>query len=104
MDWTWLGNAFNVLFGAVLGVAGTVIYDRRFAKRPDLRYIFGAPAKFGTGDRETVYQNLEVTNAGTETTTDVRISFSRPDFDASENKVHMTDRTISRKRMIKYEC
>ena len=87
MDWSWLGNAFNIVFGAIIGIAGKFIYDRRFAKHPDLRYTFGAPAKFGTGERERVYQNLEVTNAGTETTTDVRINFSRPNFDLSEYQV-----------------
>jgi hypothetical protein len=71
------------LFGVAVGIAGKVIYDRRFAKRPDLRYVFGAPAKFG----DKVYQNLEVTNAGTETTTDVRINFSLPNFDLSEHQV-----------------
>jgi hypothetical protein len=83
MDWSWLGNAFNIMFGAVVGIAGTVIYDRRFAKRPDLRYVFGAPARFGT----TIYQNLGVTNAGRETTTDVRMNFSRTKFDSSEYQV-----------------
>jgi hypothetical protein len=83
MDWSWLGNVFNILFGAVIGIAGKVIYDRRFAKRPDLRYILGARAKFG----ERVYQNLEVTNAGRETTIDVRINFSRPGFDSVEYQV-----------------
>jgi hypothetical protein len=66
--------AFGAAFGAVLGVIGKVVYDRRFAKRPDLRYSLGAPATFGTGERERTYQNLEVTNAGLETTTDVRIN------------------------------
>jgi hypothetical protein len=87
MDWSWLGEAFKILFGAAVGIAGTVIYDRRFSRRPDLRFKFGAPARFETGDIENVFQNLEVTNAGTETTTDVRINFSRPSFDISDCEV-----------------
>ena len=91
MDWSWLGSAFNILFTAVIGgviaIAGKVIYDRRFSRRPDLRFKFGAPARFETGDIERVFQNLEVTNAGTETTTDVRINFSLPNFDLSEYQV-----------------
>ena len=87
MDWSWLGEALKILGAAAVGIAVKVIYDRRFARRPDLRFNFGAPAKFGTGERERVYQNLEVTNAGTETTTDVRINFSRPNFDLSEYQV-----------------
>ena len=54
MEWSLLNDAIKTVFGAVIGIAGKVIYDRRFAKRPDLRYAFGAPATFGTGDRETV--------------------------------------------------
>ena len=105
MDWSWLGNAFNILFAAGMGgiitLAGKVIYDRRFSKRPDLRYTFGASAKFG----ETVYQNLEVTNAGTETTTDVRINFSRPGFDLSKYQVsydgpHNFEKTDDQVRML----
>jgi len=99
MDWSWLGNAANIVLGAAVGVVGKVIYDRRFAKRPDLRYTFGAPAKFG----ETVYQNLEVSNAGTETTSDVRINFSLPNFDLVEHQVSYTDRMISRERLIVQE-
>ena len=70
----------TAVFGAVIGIVGKVIYDRRFAKRPDLRFIFGHRAKFGTGEREIVYQNLEVTNVGLETTTDVYINFKHVDL------------------------
>jgi hypothetical protein len=87
MDLSWIGEAIKVLLIAVLGIVGKVIYDHRFAKKPDLRYSFGAPAAFGTGERERVYQNLEVSNVGTESTTDVRINFSLPGFDLIEHQV-----------------
>jgi hypothetical protein len=87
MDWSWLGEAFKILLGAAVGIAATVIYDRRFSRRPDLRFNFSAPMRFETGDIERVFQNLEVTNAGMETTTDVRINFSRPSFDISDYQV-----------------
>lgn len=87
MDWSWVADVLKIVVGAVVGIAVKVIYDRRFAKKPDLRFGFGAPAKFGTGDNKTVYQTLEVANAGTETTTDVRINFSLPMFDLVDHQV-----------------
>ena len=87
MDWSWLASTANLVIGVAAGVIGKVIYDRRFAKQPDLRYALGTPATFGSGDRETVYQNLEISNSGTDTTTDVRINFSLPAFDLVEHQI-----------------
>lgn len=73
---------------AVIGFFSKVLYDRRFAKRPDLRYDVQAPATFGTGERERVYQNLVVTNVGTERTDDVRIAFRRQVFETVEHQIN----------------
>jgi hypothetical protein len=101
----WIGDGIKLVLAAVFGIVGKVIYDRQFAKKPDLRYSFGAPATFGTGERSRVYQNLEVSNAGTESTTDVRINFSLPEFDLIEHQVaydgvHSLERTEDRATLV----
>ena len=101
MDWSWLNTVVNLVLGGAVGILGKVIYDRLFAKQPDLRYSLGAPATFGAGDRATIYQNLEVSNLGRETTTDVRLNFSLPAFDLVEHQIsydgpHTLERTEDR--------
>jgi len=100
-DFIW--EALKILVAVLLGVGGKVLYDRFFAKGPDLRYEFQRAANFGVGDKETVYQNLVVTNQGTDTAEDVRISFKRPgldlveyqlEFDGPHDKEQTDDRAV----------
>lgn len=77
----------KILAAAVLGFLAKVLYDRRFAKRPDLRYKFQAPATFGAGEKKRIYQNLVVSNNGTERIEDVRVAFRRRDFESAECQV-----------------
>lgn len=87
----WFTGTFaevvKIAVGVFLGVVAKVIYDRRFAKRPDLRYEFQRPATFGAGEKEKVFQNLVLTNEGMETANDVRISFKRPVFEKVEHHI-----------------
>ncbi|HEY3303773.1 MAG TPA: hypothetical protein VGL70_09605 [Candidatus Binatia bacterium] len=74
-------------FGSLLGLGGKVAYDRFFAKRPNLRYAINAPARFGSGEKARIYQNIEISNKGNETTSDVRINFNAQTFPLVEHQV-----------------
>lgn len=77
----------KLLGAAVLGFLGKILYDRRFAKRPDLRFSFERPATFGSGEKATIYQNLEIANVGSDTASNVRVIFKRPIFDLIEHQI-----------------
>ena len=77
----------KILVAAVLGFLAKVLYDRRFAKRPDLIYEVQPPATFGAGEKKRIYQNIIVANIGTERIEDVRIAFRRDDFESVEHQV-----------------
>lgn len=80
----------KLVFAAILGFSAKVFYDRRFARRPDVSFSFEQPATFGVGDKARTYQNLEITNIGRETATDVRILFRRPMFDLVDHQIQFT--------------
>jgi hypothetical protein len=96
---------FKIAAAVALGIVGKIIYDRKFSNKPDLRYKFESPASFGTGEKERLYQDLVVSNEGTETAMDVRISFDRSKFSQVEYQIdfeglHNTEESDDRSTII----
>jgi hypothetical protein len=66
-----------IFITAILTLAGKIIYDRAFARRPKLLFRIQPISQFGTGSQLRKLQVLNVWNDGQEMVEDVRINFEK---------------------------